>query len=276
MTSSGRIVNNQPRRPPFRLARLVYKFYRGIVRVLSIPVRPLPEGPFKARVRSNLLRFQHSLPTELVVNKGDTAVQIGTPNVETMRRFRRAVGNDGRLLIVEAMPENQARLRAAIDRAGWVNVTVIAAAACNENRLGELSVSPVRGDHKIPLEGVAMDNDRRPENAQTQLIPVQFVRLDDALPDHGVTNIDYLSVTVNGAELEVLRGAETLLRNAHRHARVYAKGHAIDASGAPMNVKTQAFMTGLGYATTITKGEPSSIVDSQWRWRAGDVFAWRA
>ena len=50
-----------------------------------------------------------------------------------------------------------------------------------------------------------------------------------------MTGIDYLSVTVNGAELEVLKGAEALLRSAPSHARIYAKGHALDNAGEPIH-----------------------------------------
>lgn len=263
------------RKPPFRWARQFYKVRRGLVRIATIPLRSLPEGPFKARARTFLLNFQHSLPTEFVVNRGDVVVQIGTPNPATMRRFRRAVGDQGRLLIVEAMPDNQERLAQAIAADGFTNVDLIRAAACNENRDGELAISPFWGDHKIPLETITMDNDRRPENAAMETIPVRFVRLDDALAALGIDGIDYLSVTVNGAEMEVLKGARELLAKAPAAARVYAKGHALDEDGHPINLQTSAFLDSLGYQTKITKGEPSSILDGDWRWRAGDVFAWK-
>ena len=74
-----------------------------------------------------------------------------------------------------------------------------------------------------------------------------------------MTEIDFLSVTVNGAELEVLKGSEGLLRSAPRHARVYAKGHALDETGEPIHRAAQQFLKELGYETTITKGEPVSL-----------------
>lgn len=268
-------MNAPLRKPSFRLARLLYKVYRGFVRVVTLPARPLPEGRMKAAIRRNLLNFQHSLPTELVVNRGETVVQVGTPNPATMRRFLRAVGEEGRLVIVEAMPENQERLQSAIEEGLFDNVIVVKAAACNENRQGELAVSPFWGDHKIPLTEVTMDNDRRPENAAMAKIPVRFLRLDDELHRYGISQIDYLCVTVNGAELEVLKGAEKLLRNGPRHARIYAKGHALDSNGKPVHLQSQKFLMSLGYHTKITKGEPSSILERDWLWRAGDVFAWR-
>lgn len=263
-------------RPPFRFARLIYRLYRAFVRIATIPLRPLPEGAAKARIRNLVLRFQNSLPTELVVNKGDTVVQVGTPHPRTMRRFRRAIGAHGRLVIVEAMPENQERLEQAMSTDGFTNIVIIKGAACNDNRMGTLAISPVQGDHRLRLEGIEMDNDRRPENARMESIPVKFLRLDEELPKHGVEQIDYLSVTVNGAEVEVLRGAEKLLRAGRRHARIYAKGHARDAHGKPIHIQSQTFMKDLGYETIITRGEPSGILDEDWLWRAGDLYAWKA
>ncbi len=185
-----------------------------------------------------MLNFQHSLPTEFVVNRGDTVVQVGTPNPRTMRRFLRAVGAEGRLVIVEAMPENQERLREDITSRGLHNVDVIEAAACNENGTGELAVSPLWGDHKLPLNDVTIDNDERPENQDMRRIPVRLVRLDDALRELGVTSVDFLSVTVNGAEAEVIKGASEVLAASRSGARLYAKGHAIGADGLPIYRQT--------------------------------------
>jgi FkbM family methyltransferase len=259
-------------KPPVTRAKLVYRLFRGLVRTLTVPARRLPEGRLKNAVRSLMLNFQHSLPTELVVNRGDTVVQVGTPTPKTVRRFQRAVGPQGRLVIVEAMPENQRRLREDIERRGLSNVQVIEAAACNENGSGELAVSPLWGDHKLPLDGVTIDNDERPENHAMQRIPVRLVRLDDALGDLGLTSVDFLSVTVNGAEAEVLRGAAQILSSSRPGTRVYAKGHALDAAGQPIHQQTEPLMRSFGFRTKVSRGEPST---TQAR-RAGDLFAWKA
>ena len=269
-------MNELLKKPPFRLARVFYKLFRGAVRVLTLPLRPLPEGRFKAGARSFVLNFQHSLPTEFVVNKGDTVVQVGTPNPKTLLRFVRAVGSEGRLVVVEAMPTNQDRLEKTIRDHALANVTLIKAAACNENRAGEFAISPFWGDHKIPLQSIRMDNDLKPENAVMGTIQVQFVRLDDVLPAHDVDAVNYLSVTVNGAEAEVLKGATETLARSPRGTRVYAKGHALDSQGEPIHKLSNTVMQELGFRTKITRGEPSSTLDPTWRWRAGDLYAWKA
>ncbi|MGH6719936.1 MAG: FkbM family methyltransferase, partial [Alphaproteobacteria bacterium] len=109
----------------------------------------------------------------------------------------------------------------------------------------------------------------------TRRIQVRFFRLDDELPKHGINTFDYLSVTVNGAEAEVLKGSKMILGRCSRGTRVYAKGHALDASMQPINRQTKKIMDDFGYMTVITKGEPHSNRDGHLRLRAGDLFAWK-
>ena len=265
----------ETRKTEFKLARIFYLVWRGSIRVLTLPFRGLGEGRFKNSIRQFILNFQHSLPTEFVVNKGDTVVQIGTPWPKTMRRFLRALGSDGMLVIVEAMPENQERLETVITTDAIDNVLLIKGAAANENRNGELLISPYKGDHKIEVTNIAMDNDLKPGNDYETRIPVQFFKLDDELQRHGISKFDYLSVTVNGAEAEVLKGASEILKNCNPGTRVYAKGHAIDESSNPIHILTKQIMDENGYNTKITRGEPSSTLDSRWLWRAGDLYAWK-
>jgi len=260
----------------FKFARILYLFYRGSVRVLTVPFRPLPEGKFKNSIRKSILNFQHSLPTEFVVNKGDTVVQIGTPWPKTMKRFLRALGPNGTLVIVEAMPENQERLEQAIESEGIKNVILIKGAAFSETRSGSLKISPYKGDHKIAVDGIDMDNDLKPGNDEMDEIPVEFFRLDDVLPKHGIEEFDYLSVTVNGAEAEVLKGTSAFFENPKPWMRIYAKGHAKDAEGKPLHLQTNSVMQSFGFRTKITKGEPSSTLHKSWLWRDGDLYAWSA
>lgn len=263
------------KRTQFKINRTIYRLQRGIARVLTIPFRGLSEGQAKTSVRTFILKFQNSLPTEFVVNKGDTVVQIGTPRPRTMKRFLRAVGSGGTLVIVEAMPENQARLEQVIKTENIKNAIVVKGAASSENRMGELLISPYIGDHKIETSGIVMDNDLKPGNDYKTRIPVRFFTLDEELPKHGIDKFDYLSVTVNGAEAEVLKGASNILKRCEIGTRVFAKGHAMDTNNEPINLLTDKIMKNCGYNTQITRGEPSSTLDKSWLWRAGDLYAWK-
>lgn len=255
-------------------ARLANFLLRFLTRTVSSPARFLPEGRAKDAVRRALLRVQNSVPIELVVNRGDTVVQIGTPWPQTLRRFRRAVGDGGRLVIFEAMPDNADTLRRAVAADGFTNVTVFEGAAFSRRMRGTLMTSPYKGDNKIRLDGVRMDNDLRGINAEMGEIAVEFHTVDEVLAGLGIDTINYLSVTVNGAELEVLKGAQgTLLRSPD--LRVFSKGHARLDDGTVLNVPIREYLENLGMTAVISRGEPSSTLDRSWRRRGGDVFAWK-
>jgi FkbM family methyltransferase len=257
-----------------KLARVLNYAKRAITRTASAPARLLPEGRAKDFVRQALLKVQNSVPTELAVNAGDTVVQIGTPWPSTMRRFRRAIGDTGKLIIFEAMPANAKRLRDAVAESRFNNVTIFEGAAFSSRRSGKMMVSPHVGDHKISVSGVRMDNDLREINVRMDEIAVEFHCIDDVLHDMGINEINYLSFTVNGAELEVLKGAEETLKRS-RNIRVYSKGHARLENGQPINTLIKPYLQSLNLKTIISKGEPSSTHDEGWLYREGDVFAWR-
>jgi FkbM family methyltransferase len=258
----------------YKPSQIGYYMFRGATRFITVPVRSLPEGAWKNRFREYLLRYQHSLPTEFVVNPGDVVCQIGTPWPGTLLRFRKRIGDKGKLIIFEALPSNAAKLRDTVEKHKFSNVYIIEKAAWSESRPGKLSVSPYVGDHKISVDNVAMDNDLRPGNAAMSEIDVAFTRIDDAVNELGIFEINYLSVTVNGAEHEVLKGASGVLSRS-KDIRVYSKGHAMASNGVPINIPIKQYLESLGFKTMITKGEPSSTTDERWLWRAGDVYGWR-
>ena len=144
----------------------LYRLRRGLMRVLFWPVVLLQEGPLKNRVRCFILKFQHSLPVEFVVNKGDTVVQIGTPWPRTLQRYVTAVGESGMVVVFEANSDNYKRLVRYADTNDLSNAIIINGAACNKSGIGELSISPHAGDHKISSEEVLMDNDLRHGNEE--------------------------------------------------------------------------------------------------------------
>jgi len=252
-----------------------YKLRRGIRRVIFSPIRFFREGDTKNYFRKHILKSQHSLPVELAINKGDTVVQIGTPWPKTIDRFLKSIGPKGKLIVFEANPVNHATLETHINDNGITNAILIHGAACNETGMGKLLLSPHPGDHKIDISGIKMDNDLRLGNESMEETSVNFYRIDDILKEHSIEKVDYLSVTVNGAEIEVLKGAKSTLINSNSLTRVYAKGHALDSNNNPINVAIAQLLSDFGFESVITKGEQSSSDCAEWTRRAGDVFAWK-
>lgn len=255
--------------------KVAYKFQRRVIALLFYPLVFTKEGNLKNNLRCLILKFQHSLPIELAVNQGDTVVQVGTPWPRTVNRYLKALGAAGKLIVFEANPRNFKTLKQHIESKGIKNAIIIHAAVCNENGTGELSISTHHGDHKIDLPDILMDNDLRIGNENMEKVTVPFVRIDDALKARNILSVDFLSVTVNGAEIEVLKGAAETLSNTPPWARVFTKGHALDATGNPINLLLEKQLQTLGFDTKISRGERSSSDDGIWTKRAGDVFAWR-
>jgi FkbM family methyltransferase len=113
----------------------------------------------------------------------------------------RLVGDSGQVVAFEPMPENNARLRRGVAANRSANVEVV--------------------DH-----AVAESADKRSLAAHTQStmwalvpgreaegVPVECTTLDDELDRRG-TPPDLVKIDVEGAELDVLRGARTLLETA--------------------------------------------------------------
>ena len=256
-----------------RADKLLYYALRLAVRVVTAPFCFLPESNVKRSVQRFVLSIQHSLPIELAINSGETVVQVGTPWPRTLKRYRRAIGKKRKLVIIEAAPRNYERLKATVRALAYMNVELVVGAAWSETIRGQFHISPYAGDSKIVKDGIYHDNDGRPGNQEMKTEDCQFYRLDDLLPTLGVNAIDFLSVTVNGAELEVLRGARNTLDQSDG-VRVYAKGHAL-TNGEPLNKPLSLFLSELGFATVISRGEPSSSKRYDGGRRAGDIFAWK-
>ena len=257
-----------------RLIHFLIYSCRVLSRLVVWPACWLPQGPLKHAIRLFLLNFQNSLPTELAVNNGDVVVQVGTPWPPTLQRLRKTCGPDGKVVILEVERTKFERLTRTAKESGYDNMSVVQTAAWSETKRGVLQLSPYPGEHNVATDGVTIDNDFRVGNRDMATIECDFRRLDDTLRELNLTAINYLSVTVNGAELEVLKGARDILA-ASPNVRIFAKGHSRLKSGEYLNTAIVGFLSDLGFSTKITRGEPSSTRNRDWRWRSGDVYAWK-
>lgn len=226
------------------------------------------------RIRAALVRARGTLPKTLRVRRGEVALLVGTPNPSTMVRFSNAVGPSGLVVIVEPAPENIRRLEEAYDRLPWTNVQLVPCAAWSELDHVTFSLAAHSGDHKIDVDGVEHDNDYRPENTYEETITVQAQPLDNIVEQQELDRVDYVEIMVNGAELEVLRGATSLLRK-HRPIRLLVKGHARTEEGKPLNEDICEFLDQFGITTIITEGgDPAVGTNPEWNVRDGDVWAY--
>ena len=219
---------------------------------------------------------RNSLPLYLAVYPGNVAVQVGTPNISTVRKYSRLVGAEGQVYIIEADPVNADKLISSVEKYGIENVKVIKSGAWSSKGTLTLRKSDhFDGDHKIDVPDVFIDNDYRTEYNEAVQIDVDTV--DNLLFSLDVKSVNYLSITVNGAEHEVLKGCESILANSE-NIRVYSKGHARignASSGVPINKHIATFLEAKDFVSVLTRGEKSTATIEQWQCREGDVFGWK-
>lgn len=250
---------------------------RNIVKHFCLfPLRFLPDGKLKVDLWKAILARQNSVPLYLVVNKGDTAVQVGTPNFVTVKRYSNLVGENGNIVVIEADPVNADHLKSNLFSLRHQNVTIVNIGAWSDKTTLTLKKSAeYDGDHRFDVSDVYVDNDLRTSFEST--VDVAVDTLDSILNELNIHKVNYLCVTVNGAELEVLKGAQKLLE-VSKDVRVFSKGHgrigAMDSDEA-INSRILKHLKSFGYRAVITKGELSPTGESSWGYRDGDVFAWK-
>lgn len=268
MTTERRAGARSPR------SGVAHTIARSLVWALSIPCRHIPQSALKERIKVAMLRVQNHLPWRLQVNRGETAMQIGTPNPRTVSRYSKSVGPTGRVVIVEAEPGNVERLRKALPTLPHRNVAIVHRGAWSEKGTLRLVLSPYKGDHKFPVSGIVHDNDYRPENTYDESVEVDVDTVDNIARAHGLERVDFVSITVNGAEIEVLKGCDEIL--GRRPMRIYVKAHARHATGSPINETIMAMLRARGFTVMRTAGERAVGTNPEWTVREGDVYGYKA
>jgi len=150
------------------------------------------------------------------------------------------------------------RLEEARDRLNWPNVDLVRCAAWSESDEMKFSLAAHPGDHKIAIDGIEHDNDYRPENTYEETTTVGAKPLDQIVEKHGLDQVNYVEIMVNGAEMEVLRGATHMLRG-FRPIRLLVKGHARTEQGQPLNQEISEFLDRHGLATVVTQGGDPAV-----------------
>jgi FkbM family methyltransferase len=196
---------------------------KGVVVRHVTPMLPVRYREFDAELAGGgvvVLRFDEWLgrsyvqhgstfdPAELsflhdALEPGDVAIDVGANvGVYTVSAALR-VGPAGRVIAVEADDEYVPRLRSNLARNGIGNTTVVACAAGAADGEVELVIAADRAFSSIkPLvsyRGAGL----------TRTVPMR--RLDTIWADAGEPGVAAAKIDVEGAELEVLAGAERLL-----------------------------------------------------------------
>lgn len=212
-TSETAKITNQ-KTLALRIKRVIgHRAWFLATRPIAFVLRRLPQRTLYnigMRVRAN------SYPYSLI-EPGDTVVQVGAPF--DLLRFGRSravfmamrVGPSGKAFIFEPEPQSAAKMKEYVEKAGLgAQVTVIPKGCWHEERVLRFWSNP---DHPASnlLEDVSewSEPELRRRGYEPSEVPVTVI--DDVLAAHGVSKVKVISVTTNGSEENILRGAEKTL-----------------------------------------------------------------
>lgn len=233
----------------------------------------IPSAYLKQELFKLIFKYRGHHVRELLLNEGDTAVIVGTPNQYRVHQFARLTGDSGQVVFIEPEPNNVKSLREAAREYSHVDIDTRGAWSTSGKQVLLLGSPSNPGDHKIAVDNIEHDNDYREEN-YTESVDIEVAPLDSILAEYEVEP-DYIEIMVNGAELEVLKGATEVLTAGR--PKLLMKGHQRNATtGEPMNRRLAEYVEQYGYQTVIGANQNETVGETtEWTKRAGDVYAWK-
>jgi FkbM family methyltransferase len=197
-------------KPADEKSRSFYARWKRLFPNIPVPVR-LPFGAWFVGRNDNLgdtLTFDGFEPAERAfvqrfLQPGMTVLDIGAHHGYYTLLASKLVGSAGRVIAFEPSPREQKalRLNLILNRCG--NVSVQRVALGREETETTLYVAGGRQTGCNSLRPPAIPDEASP-------VRVHVTRLDDWLDRQKIAQVDFVKVDVEGAELEVLKGAERL------------------------------------------------------------------
>ena len=191
---------------PERLWRLMTKPAAAILRAM-------PEKQVYAR---GLAARRRRRPYSLI-EPGDVVFQIGAPaDLLAVGRSRSAyfmqlVSGGGKLVVMEPDTENCERMQAFADRNGYGDHVLIV----NKGGWSEEKTLKFYESKEHPASAVLVElSEATPEEMKRRgyrEIPVPVTTVDAVIAEHGLKTPKLVSITTNGAELEILNGMKRML-----------------------------------------------------------------
>jgi FkbM family methyltransferase len=212
-----------------------------------------PRGP-GVRGHDQLARevFLHRFNPEV----GHVILDIGAGVGTEVVTFARMVGETGRVIAFEAHPATCALLRRTVQLNGLSQVEVVQAAVM---------------DSEIPVTmsdlGPTLTHVNR---VGGQGVSVQAVTLQRVLHDHGIGQVDFIKMNIEGAELAALRGLGDELTKV-RHVAIGCHDFLADETGDESyrtKEEVRALLLAAGFAVVGRDYDPRP-------WARDYIYGWR-
>lgn len=145
------------------------------------------------------------------LQEGMTVFDVGANIGDVSILFARLVSSQGQVHAFEATSKTFKQLQMAVVNSGHTNITINHIAVADREAVLDLHVYPEKQSGWNTLAVRPLQNygiDVKP----THIEPVQAITIDEYCRLRNIAQIDLLKIDVEGAEYQVLRGAEQMLR----------------------------------------------------------------
>lgn len=186
------------------------------------------------------------------VRAGSTFFDVGAQAGYHTLLASRLVGPYGRVFAFEPAPRNIRYLRKLVAGRNLDNVAVVEAAVCDHNGAAAFETGPscVAG-----------------HLAETGDLLVRTVSLDEEIAQGRLPPPDYIKIDVEGAEMNVLMGAQTLLRE--RHPALFIDTHSfLGPQFAGLHEQCCNFLRTVGYELRPILGRGLEQTSQVYAWRS--------
>ena len=171
----------------------------------------LPSSSLKFRIVGNMVRYKlynSKYSSKLFASFGETVIHAGIWRIETILFWLEAVGQQGKLIVIEADSNNYQILEYEIQRRRLDNVTIINKAVMNFQGVAKLQVSKI--SKKNQMKEMQAYNYFNDDKDYSNELDVEVDRLDE-IADLLDKRIDMVFMSISGAEIEALEGMPKLL-----------------------------------------------------------------
>jgi FkbM family methyltransferase len=169
----------------------------------------VPEYNYKFYVRpdkQDLATYENAIFRLFKPKERDNFIDVGAHVGRYSIMAAKRIGSLGRVIAIEAHPETFELLNKNIKLNGLANVTTINAVATSEK--GKVKLFLPGQDSGLTVYNTIMINRAKPTE---NFLEVEANTLDNILSEYSMHRVNYLKIDVEGAELEVLKGAVNTL-----------------------------------------------------------------
>jgi FkbM family methyltransferase len=189
---------------------------------------------------------------------GDTSIDGGANQRIYPLFMASLVGEEGHVIAIEPQPYATRRLQLSAAYNGFRNITIVQAAVSDSPGVAEFHIfdEPVSAGLK---------------KSGGQVVSVETISIDSLVKKAGVAKIAFIKLDVEGAERDVLTGAQNVIKK----DRPFILFEALEDPQSTSSQEIWKFLRGFGYRLHIFKNGTLSDVTNQ-PVRAFDILAYPA